>query len=358
MSVTLSVATSADGYIDDSTPNRLILSTPQDWEEVYNLRAEADAIVIGAETLRRDNPTLRLKRTELIEWRKSNKRTPEPARVIISGHGEISPDMRIFNEGEGQIIVFSNICRPELTKAKVIVAQDIDAAYIVTELEKMGLTEIFVEGGALILQMFINQGIVDKLRLARNREIVVGDPTSPRFTLPDWIGEAPGFCENLGGMDVQTYEVSDLDEMRDEEFMDLAIAASLHSEASSSCYRVGAVIVTQSGEVFDGYTLETSPTHHAEQAAMTKAKEAGADLRGATIYASMEPCSERRSEPKSCSQLIMDHGFSRVVFALYEPSYFVTCKGAYNLRRSGIEVKYMPQYAKKVRKINAHVLDV
>ncbi|MFR9603797.1 MAG: dihydrofolate reductase family protein [Rikenellaceae bacterium] len=357
MSVTLSVATSADGYIDDLTPNRLVLSTPEDWEEVYALRAQADAILIGAETLRRDNPTLRLKRTELMEWRESAGLSAEPARVIVSGRGEISPDLRIFSEGEGRIIIFSNISRPELTKAEVIVAQDINAAYIVTELEKMGIVELFVEGGAKILDMFTSQGIVDKLRLARNRKIIVGEPSAPHFTLPDWIAEAPGFCENLGGMDVQTYEVSDTDELRDEEFMDLAISVSRQSPPSPSCYRVGAVIVTESGEVFDGYTLETSPTHHAEQAAMTKAKEAGADLRGATIYASMEPCSQRKSEPLSCSQLIMNHGFNRVVFALYEPSHFVNCQGAYNLRKAGIEVKYMPHYAKKVRKINAHVLE-
>ncbi|MFI3283336.1 MAG: dihydrofolate reductase family protein [Rikenellaceae bacterium] len=357
MSVTLSVATSRDGYIDDMTPNRLVLSTPEDWEEVYLLRAQSDAIVIGAETLRRDNPTLRLKRPELIEWRKSKNRAAEPARVIISSNSEISPLLRIFSEGEGRIIIFSNIERPELTNAEVIVTPYIDAAHVVTTLEKMGLVEIYVEGGAKIHTLFMDQGIVDKLRVARNRNIVVNDPTAPKFTAPDWILSAPGMCENLGGMDVQTYDVSDDDELRDEEYMELAIAVSRHAQPSPSCYRVGAVIITENGEIFDGYTLETAPTHHAEQAAIFKAKEAGADLRGATIYASMEPCSERRSEPVSCSQLIIENGFKRAVFALYEPSHFVTCEGAYNMRNSGVEVKYMPQYAKKVLKINAHVLE-
>ncbi len=356
MSVTLSVATSADGYIDDMTPQRLVLSTPEDWAVVYELRAEADAIVIGAETLRRDNPTLRLKRPELIEWRLSRGLPKEPARVVICGEGAISPNLRIFHEGEGRVIIFSNIERPELTGAEVIVSQHIDAAYVVTTLEKMGLVEIYVEGGAKILNMFMEQGVVDRLRVARNRKIVVDDSTAPRFTPPEWILSAPGVCENLGGMDVQTFEVSDTDELRDEEYMELAISVSRNSEASPSCYRVGAVIVTRQGEIFDGYTLETSPTHHAEQAAMFKAKESGADLRGATIYSTMEPCSERRSEPVSCSQLIIENGFSRALFALYEPSHFVNCKGGYNMRSAGVEVKYMPQYSKKVRKINSHVL--
>ncbi len=356
MSITLSVATSADGYIDDMTPQRLVLSTPEDWAAVYELRALADAILIGAETLRRDNPTLRLKRSELMEWRVSQGRPAEPARVVVCGVGEISPAMRLFCEGEGRVILFSNIERSELTGVEVIVAENIDAAYIVTTLEKMGLVDIYVEGGAKILNMFMAQGVVDTLRVARNRQVVVDDPAAPRFTPPEWILSSPGMCENLGGMDVQTFDVSDTDEYRDEEYMELALEVSLQSPASASCYRVGAVVVTAQGEVFDGYTLETSPTHHAEQAAMHKAKAAGAELRGATMYSTMEPCSERKSERVSCSQLIIDNGFSRAVFALYEPSHFVNCEGAYNLRKSGIEVKYMARYGAKVREINAHVL--
>ena len=61
MRVTLSFATTADGYLDDNTPERLILSTPGDWKAVLQLRAAHDAILVGAETLRRDNPALLLR---------------------------------------------------------------------------------------------------------------------------------------------------------------------------------------------------------------------------------------------------------------------------------------------------------
>ncbi len=358
MSVMLSVATSADGYIDDMTSERLVLSNAQDWERVDEFRAQADAIVIGGETLRRDDPTLRVKSEELRAWRVANSRVAEPARVIISGRGEIPLTSRIFSRGEGRIIIFSNIERLEIgALAEVVVAPNIDAAFVTTQLEKMGLAEIYVEGGAKILDMFLSQGVVDTLRVAKNRTVVVNDAQAPRFVVPEWVDLSPGECEKLGDMDVQIYQISDRDDMRDEEYMELAIEVSRRAKPSPSCYRVGAVVVTQSGEVFDGYTLETSPTHHAEQAAITKAQEVGADLRGATMYSSMEPCSKRSSEPVSCSQLIIELGFSRAVFALYEPSHFVECEGAYNMRASGVEVHYMPHYAKRVRKINSHVLE-
>ncbi len=355
MSVILSVATSRDGYIDDMTPQRLVLSNAEDWEAVYELRAQADAIVIGANTLRRDNPTLRLKSSELKAWRMSQGMPAEPARVIISRSGEVPIESRIFSEGEGRIIIFSNIERPEMSNAEVIVSPEIDAAFVVTELEKRGVINLFVEGGAQILELFIAQGVVDTLRVARNRNIVVNDDSAPRFNLPQWVESAEGMCENLGGMDVQSYYITDNDELRDQEYMEWAIEVSRNSPAKESCYRVGAVVVTQAGEIFDGYTLETSPTHHAEQAAISKALKAGATLKDATIYSTMEPCSQRSSEPVSCSQLIIEHGFARAVFAIYEPNNFVNCAGAYNLRRAGVEVLYMAEFASEVREVNKHL---
>lgn len=47
MKVTVSTAVSADGYLDDRSPDRLILSTPEDWAEVHRLRAACDAILVG-----------------------------------------------------------------------------------------------------------------------------------------------------------------------------------------------------------------------------------------------------------------------------------------------------------------------
>ena len=56
--VLLSCAMSVDGFIDDTTAERLLLSNDADFDRVDQVRAESDAVMIGATTLRRDNPRL------------------------------------------------------------------------------------------------------------------------------------------------------------------------------------------------------------------------------------------------------------------------------------------------------------
>ncbi len=359
MKITLSVATSRDGAINDMSDSRLVLSSAEDWSEVYRLRSEHDAILIGAQTLREDNPTLGLKGM----CDSQGRLVREPLRVIVSGAGAISPELRLFHKGDSPIIIFSTIERPELIGAQVIVAQKIDVPFIVTELEKRGVYSIFVEGGCSILNLFLNSGVVDELRVACNPDVVVGDSRAPHF---DAMGYEVVRCVSrnavsvdLGGVIVTTYSLKGGESRsseRDMMLMRRAVELADNSPQRDSCYRVGAIVETVTGELFGGYTLEGSPTHHAEQVAIYKAQAAGADLRGATIYASLEPCSQRSSEPESCSQIIMRLGFARVVFAMYEPSHFVECHGAENLRRAGVEVVFMEEFASEVHKTNHHLL--
>ncbi len=356
MSVTLSVATSKDGYIDDTTENRLILSTAEDWAEVYELRASTDAIVIGAQTLRADNPRLSLKADELRIKRIDCGKTPEPHKVIITGRGVISPEMRIFSSPFKNIIIFSQIPRPELDElAEVIVAEHISAALVRSELESRGLHEIFVEGGAQILDMFLREGCADELRLAVNPAIEVGDCAAPQFLLDNYIDFEPIERRNLGGMEVSSYRLQEVEREEDVLMLARAIELSRRCTPSATSYCVGAVVVTAAGDLFEGYTHETSPTHHAEQEAIKKAAAAGADLSGATMYSSMEPCSSRSSEPESCSQIIIRHRFARALFALYEPSCFVVCTGALNMRLAGVQVECISSLAGAVREVNSHL---
>ena len=341
MRITLSFAVTADGYLDDCTSKRLVISTPEDWAAVHRLRNEHDALLVGAETLRRDNPSLRGMAT----------------KVSLTRSGELAPDMRVFTSEEARCILFSPIELPHLASvAEVIVCREpITARYIVTELERRGVRCLMVEGGAQVLRMFLNEGMADTVRMARNPNLKLGAEGGFAHFLFEAPAGTPCTHEELGGMEVTTWQLKPDTTTEDLIYLRQAIEVSRNCTPSATSYCVGAVIRTADGRIFTGYTHETSPTHHAEQEALLKALAAAADLRGATIYASMEPCSTRKSEPKSCTQLILEHGLSRVVFACYEPDCFVCCQGAATLRAHHVDVRVYTELADEVLHINRHL---
>ena len=166
MRVTLSFATTADGYLDDNSPERLMISTPGDWEAVMRLRAAHDAILVGAETLRRDNPALLLRDPAVRELRRARGVRPDLAKVTVTRSGGLSPAMRFFTEGDADRYIFSQTEIPELKDIAEVISTDgsITAGYIVTELEKRGVESLLVEGGARILGMFLAEGMADEVR--------------------------------------------------------------------------------------------------------------------------------------------------------------------------------------------------
>ncbi|MER5809893.1 dCMP deaminase [Streptomyces sp. NPDC002033] len=142
----------------------------------------------------------------------------------------------------------------------------------------------------------------------------------------------------------------------DYEWMKTAIELSHSCPPAEGAFSVGAIVLNASGEeVARGYSREGGDLHvHAEEAAL--AKVSSAQLRGGTIYTSLEPCSQRRSRPLSCTQHILRSGLSRVVVAWREPSYFVDdCQGVEMLTAAGITVVEIPELAQAARAANGHL---
>jgi len=139
--------------------------------------------------------------------------------------------------------------------------------------------------------------------------------------------------------------------------MDAAISLAWQCPPSDSAYSVGAVIVAADGTPLSrGYSRENDPQVHAEESALAKLPSADPRLEGATIYSTLEPCSMRKSRPRSCTQLIIASGIARVVMAWREPSLFVAdCQGYELLRQADLEVTQMPEFADSAMAPNRHL---
>jgi diaminohydroxyphosphoribosylaminopyrimidine deaminase/5-amino-6-(5-phosphoribosylamino)uracil reductase len=159
-------------------------------------------------------------------------------------------------------------------------------------------------------------------------------------------------------------------------WMELAIELAWQGPPSEGAYSVGAVIVGADGtELAHGFSREGGDPHvHAEEAALGKLVPGDPRLAGATVYSTLEPCSWRKSRPRSCTELILatrsaraaephgapaasaNAGVARVVIAWREPSLFVAdCQGAELLARAGLEVVELPELASLAKAPNLHL---
>jgi 5-amino-6-(5-phosphoribosylamino)uracil reductase len=186
----LSCAVSIDGYLDDASPDRLILSGPEDLDEVDELRAAADAILVGAGTVRADNPRLLVRDPARVAARAAAGRPPHPLRVTLTATGDLDPAARFF-AGPGIPLVYSpSAAVPAVAKSlgdKAVVINagaELSLQAVLQDLyEERKVATVLVEGGSQILCEALAGGLADELRLAI-APFFVGDPEAPRFAVP------------------------------------------------------------------------------------------------------------------------------------------------------------------------------
>ncbi|MCA1606933.1 MAG: dCMP deaminase [Actinobacteria bacterium] len=146
-------------------------------------------------------------------------------------------------------------------------------------------------------------------------------------------------------------------EFDDDHWMTLALELSRMCPKSDTAYSVGAVIVGPDGEeISRGFSRETDEKVHAEESALLKVGIGDTRLHAATIYSTLEPCSQRASRPRTCAQLILDAGIPRVVTAWREPSLFVAdAQGTELLTAAGVTVVELDEFAEDALIPNAHL---
>src|SRR5436189_126487 len=82
---------SIDGYIQDASDTRLLLSNDADFDRVDAVRAGCDAILVGANTIRQDNPRLLVRSAARRDDRVARGLPPSPAKVTVTAHGDLDP---------------------------------------------------------------------------------------------------------------------------------------------------------------------------------------------------------------------------------------------------------------------------
>lgn len=358
--VLLSAAVSVDGFLDDASQQRLVLSNDEDLDRVDEVRAGVDAILVGANTVRTDNPRLLIRDEKRRQARLDRGCSADPIKVTLTTSGNLDPQARFFTTGEAEKLVYTPHAAEVSGRlgavATVVEATGLDA--VLADLADRGIRRLMVEGGGRVHTTFLTAGVVDELQLVI-APFFVGDAAAPRLVGPGSFPQHAGNPMLLA----ETRQMGDVVLLRylighaARDFARLREAAALAENCPPSpTFRVGAIITDAEDRVLaTGYSGETDPHDHAEEAALAKLSSDDPRLAGATIYSSLEPCSSRASRPLSCTQHILRAGIRRVVFAWREPEVFVHAEGAEQLRAAGCEVIELPELAPLVRRANTHL---
>jgi 5-amino-6-(5-phosphoribosylamino)uracil reductase len=195
--VVASAACSLDGYLDDASPRRLLLSGAADFDRVDEVRAGVDAILVGAGTLRADDPRLLVRSDARRRERQARGEPGNPTKVLLSTAGAVDPGAAFFTAGDARRLVYlpdgaAPAGRERLgSVAEVVGAGDpLDLGRVLDDLGARGVRRLLVEGGGRVHTGFLTADLVDELHLVI-APFFVGDADAPRFVGPGRFPQSP-----------------------------------------------------------------------------------------------------------------------------------------------------------------------
>jgi len=167
---------SADGYLDNEEP--FLFSNEKDSTAVQKIRGEVDAILVGSNTLRNDDPSLLIKDPSIVIERVKKGLTPQPKRVVLCGASPLNPNAKLFNDGMAETIVFRSVNAKgdefftDLVKVKTYSSDRCRIDELCESIYQLGIRILLVEGGASLATQFIESGLVDSLRIAYSPKLI------------------------------------------------------------------------------------------------------------------------------------------------------------------------------------------
>jgi len=141
--VTVKVAVDANGSVDDRSEDAGRFTSEGCLDEVHRLRQRCDAVLVGSETVLRDDPLLTVRRVE---------HDRQPLRVVLDGRGRVSDEAALLNDGGSTMHLTGEV---ELER-------------LLQQLGDQELQRLLVEGGPSTVHRFLQAGLVDEVFLVHS----------------------------------------------------------------------------------------------------------------------------------------------------------------------------------------------
>lgn len=186
-----------DGQLAAADGTSQWISSPEARRDAHRLRAQVDAVMVGAGTLRADDPRLTVRLTP-----DGSPDVKQPVPVIVAGSGPLPAGAQLFRR-DPVVLAPREMDLP----GRLIVAPDstgdrVDLANGLDRLGSLGIATIMLEGGAGLFRSFLDAGLIDRAVLYYG-PLLAGGVGSPMFggrweTLTDGRAVRIGEVRRLG----------------------------------------------------------------------------------------------------------------------------------------------------------------
>ena len=192
--VTMNMAMTADGKITSVRREEPRFTSRRDKRLMDRYRAEADAVLVGAGTLRADDPPLQIRDPEMQAYRASLGKPPGLLNVLVTASARIDPSSRFFTgrEAAGHVVATVERADPARRAALAAVAEvwvlgedRVDLRALLSRLKERGIERLLVEGGGDLNWGFVKDDLLDELYVTLAPAILGGS-------------KAPTICDGEG----------------------------------------------------------------------------------------------------------------------------------------------------------------
>lgn len=168
--VTLKLAESIDGKIATRTGDSKWISSFSSRRLVHKMRSLSDAVIVGSNTIRRDNPTL-------INKLFKNGLTKQPLRVVVGGSEKLSKKLNIFKYTDISKVIIASTNKSNEETALYFAPQQkrVPLKALMKKLAGQGILSVFVEGGSELAASFLEEKLVDKVLFFISPRIIGGN---------------------------------------------------------------------------------------------------------------------------------------------------------------------------------------
>jgi diaminohydroxyphosphoribosylaminopyrimidine deaminase / 5-amino-6-(5-phosphoribosylamino)uracil reductase len=159
--VILKWAQTADGFIAHANYESKWISNDVSRQWVHKWRSEEDAVLVGSQTARHDNPTLNVR-----HW--SGR---DPVRIVIDRFLKLPPDLHLFDRSQ-KTICYNTVKNENVKNLEFVCLEERNfLSQLVNDMYNRKIQSVIIEGGTQTLQFFVDAGLWDEARVFESTAI-------------------------------------------------------------------------------------------------------------------------------------------------------------------------------------------